>query len=92
MAQKYVIDVEGVEDYTKYIKKFKRQSEEKKRNINKQLKKIHEVWNDEVYDKTVEAIDEVDKTIEKLYTSLDETIKCLNKMTQAYNDYLNGGK
>ena len=92
MAQKYVISVEEIEDYTKYIKKFKRQSEERKREIDKKLVNIHEVWNDEVYDRTVDATKEVSKQLEKLYSSLDETIKCLNKMTRAYNDYLNGGK
>lgn len=92
MSQKYIISVEEIEEYIKYIKKYKKRSEDNKRNIDLKLKNIHNVWNDEVYDRTMVAVDEIGKQLEKLYISLDDTIKCLKKMTKAYDDYLHGGK
>lgn len=92
MREKYVISVEEIEGYIKYLKNFKQKNEENKKIINKKLKDINEFWNDDVYNKTLDSLNEVDKQLEKLYISFDETIKCLNKMIKAYSDYLVGGK
>lgn len=85
----YTIDINTLNGYIRYLKDYQRDTERERRNIGRKIDAAHANWIDENYDLTVEAMEKIDEQLQRLSTSLEETIKSLQLMTDKYDNYLN---
>ncbi len=92
MAKNYKISVDEIDRYIKYIKKYKVDSRDNKRRMDAKMTKAHALWEDVNYERAQTALDEVGRELEALFAALDDTAKSLNKMNDAYKNYLRRGK
>ena len=86
--QKYTIDVQALQDYIRYLKDYQKKTDLAQRGIQKKLNAVHSAWDDENYNLTEQAMNEIESELKRLYASLELTVKSLKQMTQKYDDYL----
>lgn len=86
--QKYTIDVQALQDYIRYLKDYQKRTDLAQKGMQKRLKAVHSAWDDRNYTLTEQAMNEIESELQRLYASLDVTVKSLQEMTQKYNAYL----
>ncbi len=84
----YKIAVGEVEKYISYLKKHKKNLEQNLVELERDLKKAHNDWDDNNYILTIEAKNKVAKEQKKLIESIDKSIKKLKQMHHEYDKYL----
>ena len=84
----YKIDVDEVGAYIEYLRKFKKKLESELIAFERDLKAAHEFWDDENYEKTVEAKQTVATEHKKLIEAIDVSLKKLKQMHSEYENYL----
>ena len=84
----YKIDVDAIERYIEYLKKFKKKLEKDLFDFDKALKDAHNNWDDNNYILTVEAKEKVSAEQRKLIEEIDRSLKNLKRMHEEYAKYL----
>ncbi|MBQ8408359.1 MAG: hypothetical protein IJY39_05785 [Clostridia bacterium] len=84
----YKIDVDAIERYIEYLKKFKKKLEKELDDFDKELKDAHKHWDDNNYALTVEAKEKVSVEQRKLIEEIDRSLKKLKQMHEEYAKYL----
>lgn len=86
--QKYTIDVQALQDYIRYLKDYQKRTDLAQKGMQKRLKAVHSAWDDRNYTLTEQAMNEIEGELQRLYASMELTVKSLQEMTQKYNAYL----
>ncbi len=86
--QKYTIDVQALRDYIRYLKDYQKRTDIAQKGMRKKLQTVHSAWDDRNYALTEQAMDQIESELQKLYASLEITVKSLTEMTDRYDDYL----
>lgn len=86
--QKYTIDIQALRDYIRYLKDYQKRTDMAQKAMRKKLQTVHSAWDDRNYVLTEEAMDQIDSELQKLYASLEITVKSLTEMTDKYERYL----
>lgn len=86
--ENYRIDVDAIDDYLRVLKAFRRDSDDKRKNIGKKLEAAHAHWDDENYARTERSMQEIDGTLKELYRSVEAAISSLGEMKRRYETYL----
>ena len=84
----YRINVDELAKYIEYLRKFKKKLEGDLMQFDRDIKKAHEIWDDNNYEETVKAKETVAKELKKLIEATDTSIKKLKQMHEEYDKYL----
>lgn len=84
----YKIDTDAIGDYIRELKRFQKDFDTKRREIRKKTENAHSFWDDDNYDLTIKAMDEIDSVLEELENSMEVTISSLSEMKRKYDNYL----
>ena len=84
----YKIDLDAIEKYIEYLKKFKKKLEKDLHDFDKALKDAHTKWDDNNYVLTIEAKEKVVAEQKKLIEEIDRSLKNLKRMHEEYEKYL----
>lgn len=84
----YTIDVQALEDYIRYLKDYQKRTDSARQVMQRKLNNVHSDWDDKNYLLTEQAMGEIERELYTLFTSMEETVKILQKMTRKYDDYL----
>jgi hypothetical protein len=84
----YKIDIDAIEKYVEYLKKFKKKLESELDDFDKSLKKAHVHWDDENYEAALKAKEEIYAEQKKLISCIEISLKKLKQMHEEYSKYL----
>ena len=84
----YKINVDELGNYIEYLRKFRKKLENDLAQFNRDVKKAHEIWDDNNYEETVKSKETVEKELRKLMDATDDAIKKLKRMYDEYDKYL----
>lgn len=84
----YKINVDELGNYIEYLRRFRKKLENDLVQFDKDVKKAHEIWDDNNYEETVKSKETVAKELRKLIDATDDAIKKLKRMHEEYDKYL----
>lgn len=84
----YKINLDELEKYIDYLRKFKKKLEGDLAHFDRDIKKAHEIWDDNNYEETVKSKEIVAKELKKLINATETSIKKLKEMYDEYDKYL----